>query len=208
MEERDESIADASVSTEEKIKLAASKVFTRKGFSETTTRDIATVAGIPLGSLHYYYRTKEKLFQVVSQEAMQEFAKIMDEIFRDDIPLREKIHQFVHRHIDFFIEKPFIPSFCISESERAPDNLYSIVDFRSVDERLRQELEKAAAEGIIRPITIEDFMVNLVSMTIFPFLAKNMIKYSADLTEAQYDEMLERRKALIPDMMIKYLFLE
>ncbi len=208
MEERDSRIADAKLSTEEKIKRAAAQVFTKKGFNDTTTRDITSVAGIPLGSLHYYYRTKEKLFQVIAEEAMVEFARIMHEVFREDLPLDEKIRQFVCQYIDFCKKNPFIPNFCINEFEKGPGKLHEKVDFRAIDQRLKIQIDEYIAKGLIRPITLEDFIANLVSMTIFPFLSKKMLMYSTDINEAQFNEMLERRKTLIPEMIIGYLFLE
>ncbi|MEM9723539.1 MAG: TetR/AcrR family transcriptional regulator [Bacteroidota bacterium] len=192
--------------TEEKIKRAAAKVFTQKGYKETTTRDIAEAAQVKLGSLHYYFRSKEKLFQIVAEEAMKEFAQIMDVVFREDIPLKEKIRQYVEKYTDFFKENPFIPMFILSESERNPDNLYRLADFKSVDDRLRIQLEEAIEAGEIRSISTEDFIANLVGMTIFPFLSKRMMCYAADLTSQQFDTMIDRRKELVPEMIISYLF--
>ena len=192
--------------TEEKIKRAAAKVFTQKGYKETTTRDIAEAAQVKLGSLHYYFRSKEKLFQIVAEEAMGEFAKIMDQVFRDNLPLEEKIRQYCQQYTDFFSENPFIPMFILSESERNPDNLYKMADFKSVDDRLRVQLEKAIEAGEIRPISTEDFIANLVGMTIFPFLSKHMMCYAASISEQEFEAMIERRKELVPEMIISYLF--
>ena len=71
-------------STEEKIKAAARKVFTRKGFAATRTRDISEEAGINLALLNYYFRSKEKLFDLVMMENMQHFLIGMKEVIYKD----------------------------------------------------------------------------------------------------------------------------
>lgn len=207
MTQGDLDIGKLAISTEEKIKLAAARVFTQKGYSATTTRDIAEVADITLGSLHYYFRTKEKLFQIISKEAMVKFGEIMQEIFADEIPLDQKIQLFANRYIDFFRKNPFLPMFILSESERNPEEFYGIVDFKAFNIRLKKQLEEMAEQGKIRPIKLEDFISTLVGLTVFPFLSKHMMFHAADLNEEEFQQMLERRKQLVPKLMIHHLYL-
>lgn len=194
------------MSTEDRIKYAAAQVFTQKGYKETTTRDIAEAAQVTLGSLHYYFRSKEKLFQIIAEEAMGEFAQLMDEVFREDLPLKEKIRAYVVNHTDFFKENPFLPMFIITESERSPEKLQKLADFKSADDRLRVQLEEAIEKGEIRSISTEDFIANLVGMTIFPFISKQMMCYAVNISEQEFADMLERRKQLIPEILISHLF--
>ena len=79
-------------STEEKIKEAARRVFTRKGFAGTRTRDIAEESGFNLALINYYFRSKEKLFDIIVLEHMQTFLVSVREILNDQgTTLEEKI---------------------------------------------------------------------------------------------------------------------
>ncbi|MEL7122377.1 MAG: TetR/AcrR family transcriptional regulator [Bacteroidota bacterium] len=200
-------ISEMNISTEEKIKLAAARVFTKKGYDATTTRDIADMAGIKLGSLHYYYRSKEKLFQIVTQEPIIKMASIQKVVFLDNIPLYEKIRKAAEQYVDFFVENPLIPMFIISESEKNPDRLYDIMDFRTIDEEISKELKKLNEEGIIREISVENFIGDLIGLLCFPFMAKLSMMYSFQHDEAAYKEWLISRKEHIPELLINYLYI-
>src|SRR5882762_9031481 len=111
-------------SAEEKIKEAARKLFTQKGFAATRTRDIAEEAGINLALLNYYFRSKKKLFDIIILESLQGFAKSLMDIFNNDkTSLEIKIETFAERHIDLLIKNPGIPLFILSELRENPDLL-------------------------------------------------------------------------------------
>ena len=87
--------------TEEKIKNAARNVFHRKGFAAARTRDIAEEAGINLALLNYYFRSKERLFNIVMLEAFQSFFASISIVFNDvGSTLEEKIKKFAADYID------------------------------------------------------------------------------------------------------------
>lgn len=203
-----EKIAASNLSTEQKIIKAAAQAFTEKGYQATTTRDIAKLAGIRLGSLHYYFRSKEKLFQIVTEQAIRQFATLIHSVFENDKPFKDKIRLSVAKYTDFFIENPFLPLFILNESERDPSNLFLLIDFKRNNELIHQQLQDLAKAQRIKPITIEDFISNLVGLTIFPFISRHMIGYITGIDKDGFREMLERRKITIPEMIIKDLFLE
>ncbi|MEL7147138.1 MAG: TetR/AcrR family transcriptional regulator [Bacteroidota bacterium] len=200
--------SEKALNTEEKIKLAASKVFIRKGYAATKTRDIAEEAGINIASLHYYYRSKQKLFDLVIGEALKKFSNGMDDIFGTELPLHQKITTFVHQYIDFFKINPYIPVFIMSESQNNPEKVDKLIDNRKLLPKLKKELIALADKGIIRPIAPTHFLLNVMSLTAFPFIAKPLMSSKMDLTEADYDQILEERKAVVPEMIINYLYLE
>src|SRR6185436_3056815 len=107
--------------TEEKIKLAARKVFTKKGFSAARTRDIAEQAGINLSLLNYYFRSKEKLFhQVIMEKAQQIFGVLFPILNNDAISLDEKIDLIVVNYIELLKQNPDLPMFVLSELKNHP----------------------------------------------------------------------------------------
>ena len=200
-------ITDA-LGTEEKIKIAAIKVFTEKGFAATKTRDIAEAAGINIASLHYYYRSKEKLFEIVISETMFRFSRLMHSVLDGDIPLHQKIRNFAAMYIDFLKENPMLPMFILSESNRNPLGVDRMMDDKDHLPKLQAQIDELVAKGVIRPISLGNFFSNLVGMTIFPFLSIPLMKIKIGMDEEAFLAMIEERKEMIPDMIIKYLYLK
>src|SRR5690606_17913886 len=110
------------ISTEEKIIEAARKVFTQKGYAATRTRDIAEEAGINLALLNYYFRSKEKLFQLIMAEKVHQlFSVIFPIVNNDELTLEEKLEVMVENYINLLVAHPDLPLFVISEIKAHPD---------------------------------------------------------------------------------------
>jgi len=197
-----------STSTEQKIKAAAMNVFIKKGFAATKTRDIAEEAKINIASLHYYFRSKDKLFQLVIGDAMKKFSSGMDEVFESDMPLHQKIKAFTHRYIDFFKENPHIPIFIISESQLNAERVKQLLAAQKGIEKLKNQLNDLAEKGVIRSTHPAQFILNIVSLTAFPFLSRPLLMKKIDLNDTEYDELLEERKTMIPELIINYMYLK
>ncbi len=200
--------AKLALSTEERIRRAAARVFTQKGYEATKTRDIAEAANISIASLHYYFRSKEKLFQLVIQESLAEFSKKIDETLNSELPLHEKIQRFVVVYIDFLKEKPFLPMFILSEAQRNAERLHHMMNDTAAMPRLQQQIDQLVVEGVIRPISMEHFFSNLIGLVVFPFISKPLMKIKTGIDEAGYQRMLEERKTIVPEMIIHYLYLQ
>ena len=100
-------------STEEKIKAAAKKVFMTKGFDGCSVRDIAKEVGSNVALLNYYFRSKEKLFELIFEGAMSDFLQSMMAVFSSDLTLREKLELIIDQEFDFFMEHPELPMFIL-----------------------------------------------------------------------------------------------
>lgn len=188
-------------STEEKIKNAARKVFTQKGYSGTKTRDIAKEAGINLALLNYYFRSKEKLFDIIMLESFQEFMKSMISVFNDEkTSLEKKIESMVSNYIDLLIKQPDIPLFVLSELRNNPNEL---IKKMSLDNNLMKsffmkQIQQAIKEEKIANISPVHFFMNMMSLTVFPFVASPMLKNLGDLQQKDFDKLMQERKKLIP----------
>jgi AcrR family transcriptional regulator len=183
-------------STEEKIKLAASKVFLKKGYSATRTRDIAEEAGINLALLNYYFRSKEKLFQKVMQEKMQQFFGVLLQIVNDpSTQLETKIEQIVSNYIDVLSENPELPLFVLSEMKGHADKIQNILPVQKFNGNLSfvKQLQEKRAD--INPI---HFLMNILGMTVFPFVAKPAFTLIASTNKSELESILKERKELIP----------
>ena len=130
-------------STEEKIKNAARIIFHKKGFAATRTRDIAEAAGINLA----YFRSKEKLFDIIMLESLQGFLQSMVVLFNsEESSWEEKIEMFVGNYIDFLIKNPHIPLFVLSELRANPNALISKMNMK--DFLIKSHLMKQLQEQV------------------------------------------------------------
>ena len=193
-------------STEERILEAAKKVFIRKGMYGARMQEIADEAGINKALLHYYFRSKNKLFEAIFQEAFHEFAPNAFGILKGDMPFEEKIQLFVSNYIDLISKNPFLPIFIISEINQNPDRLGHITNMMGV---IRQEIGKEikikVSTGEYRNIDPVQLLSNVVAMTLFPFLAKPIIQGAFGYSDEDFRKFLEERKKLIPDIILSYL---
>ena len=187
---------EIDLSTEEKIKAAARKVFTQKGYAGTRTRDIAAEAGINLALLNYYFRSKEKLFEEVMMERMQQFFGTLMPILCDvSTSLEEKTDLMVNHYIDMLLENPDLPIFVLSEIREHPDRIQRkipISDFLEQSNFIQQIREQKPG---INPF---HFMLNILAMTVFPFVARPIFGSLASVQEIGFNAMMEERRALIP----------
>ncbi|HMH23451.1 MAG TPA: TetR/AcrR family transcriptional regulator [Puia sp.] len=189
------------LSTEEKIKEAARKIFTRKGYSATRTRDIAEEAGINLALLNYYFRSKEKLFDIVMLENFGQFVSGIRALFNEKTTtLEQKIESLVEFYITQLSANPDLPLFILNEIRSDPKKLRSrgfnkdILLKSHFMQQLTEELKKRKKTAI-NPM---HFVMNIFSMTIFPFLAAPLVMETGNLTDPDFKKIMEERKKLIP----------
>lgn len=190
---------------EEKILAAARKVFTTKGKAGARMQDIADEAGINKALVHYYFRDKDKLFEVVFLAEAQKFFPKINAIFNSDAALFEKIENFVNEYIDEMQENPYLPWFVMNELHRDPDQfMYRIwgKDNLPRPKRFLEQIEKEVKKGKIKKIDPVHLLLNLLSMTIFPFVARPMITRNLRLSESRFRQVMEQRKKEIPKFII------
>jgi AcrR family transcriptional regulator len=188
-------------STEQKIKEAARRVFIKKGFAATRTRDIAEAADINLALVNYYFRSKSKLFEIIMMETLGGFLKEMLVVLNEqETSLQEKIAQVASRYIDLIIKEPEIPTFIITEAKLNPQLLASKLPIKQLLENsvfFRQHREMVDKGLLLEPNPIH-FLLNLIGMVVFPFLAKPLLMEGASLDEVEFKRIMLERKDLIP----------
>ncbi|MBL0268060.1 MAG: TetR/AcrR family transcriptional regulator [Chitinophagaceae bacterium] len=191
--------------TEEKILAAARKVFTTKGMAGARMQDIADEAGMNKALLHYYFRDKDKLFETVFLAEAQKFFPTINAIFASEQPLFDKIETFVSEYIDEMVENPYLPWFVLNEINRDPDQfMYKIWGKDNLPKpgKLLEQIETEIKAGRIRPISPVHLLMNMISMTIFPFVGKPMFVRNLRLSDKQFREIMEQRKKEIPSFII------
>jgi TetR/AcrR family transcriptional regulator len=198
-------VKNKDIGAEEKILAAARKVFMSKGMAGARMQDIADEAGINKALLHYYFRDKDKLFGTIfTEEALRFFPKI-NMIFQSEAPLFEKIQNFVTEYIDEMQGNPFLPWFVMNEINRDPDQfLYKIwgEDNLPKPAKFLEQIETEIKNGTIKKISPMHLLMNMISMTIFPFIGRPMFVRNLRLTDKQFSAIMEQRKAEIPKFII------
>jgi AcrR family transcriptional regulator len=196
---------DIDKGAEERILAAARKVFTTKGMAGARMQDIADEAGINKALLHYYFRDKDKLFEVVFLDEAQKFFPKINAIFNSDAPLFEKIENFVNEYIDEMQENPYLPWFVMNEINRDPDQfMYKIWGKDNLPKpgKFLEQIERETKKGAIKRISPVHLLMNLLSMTIFPFVAKPMMTRNLQLNDKQFSLIMEQRRKEIPKFII------
>ncbi|WP_367915059.1 TetR/AcrR family transcriptional regulator [Leadbetterella sp. DM7] len=187
--------------TEEKIKEAARVVFHKKGFAATRTRDIAEEAGINLALLNYYFRSKGRLFEIIMLETVSGFIQTMALALNDEeTTLEEKIRRVASAYIDLISKEPDLPIFMLSEIRNNPDLLLHKLPIKQTilgSVFFRQHLA-AVQEGKITEPNPLHFLMNLIGLIMFPFIASPMLKRLGDLQDKDFDRLMQERKKLIP----------
>lgn len=193
--------------TEQKIFEAARRVFLREGTARARMQDIADEAGINKALLHYYFRSKDRLSQAVFREALSRMLPRIFAHLEADQPLEEKVEAIVQTYLDFARENPHVPSFVLYELHYHPDRMKQFV--RSIGapefDMLAAQIEERVEAGTLRPIAPEDFVVNLVSLCIFPFIARPMVEVLFRVDDARFEAFIERRRQELPSFFLNAL---
>ena len=195
--------------TEKDIIQAARKIFQKKGFKETTMRDVAAEANVNMAMLHYYFRSKENLFFLVLDEAFRLLVeKIVTILTNDSLDIFEKIRAIVKEYITFFSEKPYLPQFIMGEMIRNPEwirkrmvqNMSFLIVFRTFSEQVEKEYEK----GTIQHISALSLLLNIMSLCVFPAIVKPIVQDNSDAAKTSvFDLVIENRKTEVADFIIK-----
>lgn len=192
-------------STEEVILEAARKVFVKKGMYGARMQDIADEARINKALLHYYFESKDKLFEKVFMEAASHLFPKVNEVFNSDVDLFEKIERFCEEYIDGVMQNPYLPLFVMNEVNQDPEyfmkKVWGSKNKPELSKFLKQ-IEEEIQKGTIKHISPLQLMMNLLSMTIFPFVAKPIFQMNLGLDEFQFRHVMEQRKKEIPKFII------
>lgn len=207
-------MTDQEKNTEEIIFNAAKDEFIEKGFDGTRMQEIAQRAGINKAMLHYYYRTKEKLFDAIFEKVFKAFMPHIFEAMQSDKPLRYKIEVFVSSYLTFIYENPHIPSFILHELNRNPERLTGL--FGSIlgtlkdkgFSRFAESVRKETKEGNILDIEPEQLIVNIIALCIFPVVARPILQgVIFDNDKNRYMKFLESRKTEVAKFVINSIYI-
>ncbi len=191
--------------TSDKILESAFTEFEEKGFNGARMQAIADRAGINKALLHYYYKTKDDLFQIIITRAFKMFLPGAISVFSEEPDFFVAIEKFTSAYIDFLIKHPRIPGFVTQEINNNPERVVNLFKFAGFNKKLiKEKIKKAITDGLIDDIEPDQLIVNVISLLIFPFVAKPIITgivLNGDMKV--YDWFIESRKKEVARFVIK-----
>ena len=199
-------MTDNDKQTEEKIFESATEVFVKKGMDGARMQDIADHAGINKSLLHYYYRTKDRLFNAVFEKiASKMFAKFAP-VFDANLSLEDKIRFFYKEHIGFLQKNPRLPAFLLNEINRNPARIKKLILnidiehlWNMLEEQHRDELKKY---NITRK-SIPQLMTSIAALSVFPFAARGILEGVFEKLGISFDDYMEERKEFAAEFVIR-----
>jgi len=198
--------------TEEKIFEAAKTVFSERGMDGARMQEIADLAGINKSLLHYYFRTKEKLFNAVFDDIARMMFMKFASIFAQELPLEEKIKYFFSEHIEFMKLNPGLPIFILTEINRNPARMKKLIEkidynsiWKAIWPELNEENMKREEPFHIKQDEISQIVTSAIAISVFPFAARNLLEPILLQTGQTFDKYLEERKEFASNFIIAYL---
>lgn len=185
------------ISTEQKILEAAKIVFIKKGFDGARMEDIAKQADINKALVHYYFRSKENLFEQIFDTFAAQILPNITLVMESEGSIYDKIEVFIHNYIEFFMKNPDLPIFVLTEINRNPDRVIAMLNNTQNFPKMQQFIGQLMVEvqlGKVKPINPIHFFLNMMSLCVFPFVAKPMIKTMINLSEEDFQTILNQRK--------------
>lgn len=179
---------------EDKIINAARTVFIEKGYAETSMSEIAAVAGINRPALHYYFRTKDKMYQAVFGSIVSSVVPtVFDALIHKEKSIAERIEIVIDAYYSLFEKNPQLPMFVFRELNRDPELLISTIRGVSVPGTacdIIGSLQEEMEEGRLKSVPLQILFYNFYSLLVFPFLTKNIATIAFGNTEEQFKAML------------------
>jgi len=190
--------------TEAKILAAAKKVFIAKGMAGARMQDIADEMGMNKALLHYYFKTKEQLFEVIFKDTIGNFIPRFKAVLISDVSLEKKIETFCSDYIQMAIENPYLPLFILNELNKQPAQFIQKMFGGEMPNlnKFAEQLENEIQARRIKPISPSHLIMNMMSMCVFPFIGKPILSAVLGMDELQFRLAMEQRKKEIPKFII------
>ncbi len=178
---------------------AAEKLFLEKGFAMVSTTQIAKAAGCNQALVHYYFRTKDRLFEAIFAEKLKTFFSVIFHTHDESLPFEEKLKKYIGAHFDMLMANPKLPFLVINELTTNPDRIDSLKEMLGstishVYEPFQKELDAEIDAGRVRPTTIPDIIYSMVALNVMAFIGAPIMKKILVLNDDFFNFMLMHRK--------------
>ncbi|MCT2564156.1 TetR/AcrR family transcriptional regulator [Chryseobacterium herbae] len=187
--------------TQELIKETAKNLFFVKGKFDATTQEIADEAGVNRTLINYYFRSRDNLIQIIFDEAQrveQEKSKIIQDA---DLPFKVKISKFIESSLSTSLQYPYLETYIVSQINKGNCHQREIEE--DVLETMYKDIEKEMELGNIEKMAPVQFILNMVSLLVFPSAVRPLFMENLMISDQEYDQIISERKEIIINMLFK-----
>jgi AcrR family transcriptional regulator len=198
-------MTDSDKQTEERIFEAATEVFVEKGMDGARMQDIANQARINKALLHYYFRTKDLLFEAVFTKLAGKIFSKFAPVFDENLTLDEKIRFFYREHLEFMKQNPRLPAFILNEINRNPARIKKIIkniNFNKFWEMLESQHREELKRYNITRESLPQIMSSIAALSVFPFAARGLFEGIFESFGVDFDTYIEERKEFAPEFVL------
>ena len=193
--------------TEQHLKDTARRVFLKEGKMLATTQEIANAAGVNRTLLHYYFRSRDQLFDTVFLEALTKLRERIHEVIGSNIVFRDKIENLIEVFYEELTELPYLETFIALQLNQEPDRYQEMfVHLPGGKERLKnflKEIQQEMEKGTIPEMKPLNYFINLFALMAYPYVARPIYKNMFSLTDAAFNKLLPERKEIILSLLFK-----
>ena len=197
---------NSNITTEERILVAAKKVFHTRGFEGARMQEIADEAGVNKSLVHYYYRNKDNLFKAVFEDAFSRLIGKLNEIFSSELSFSSKIETFLNYYITFLSQNSYLPLFILNGMYEKPEEIKAILLKKNLSpQRLMAQIQKQVREELKLEIDPIHLYINILALSVFPVVARPIIQTIFGFSDEQFDKFYEERKTAVPKFILNAL---
>ena len=198
-------IEQSTTDVREKIIEAARKLFVNKGFKGTTVRDIAAASDTNVAMVNYYFRSKHNLFEEIFNESFDLLTEKIFSIVSSDVSFFDMLNNWVDVYYDVLIENPQLPMFVIHEINQNPESLIKRLSTKEPHQlyiRLAERIKEEEEKGTIRETSVADFLLNMISLCMYPFMFSTVASLFLDMSENDYMDKMKSHKTYVKEFTI------
>ncbi len=191
--------------TEQKILASAEEIFHEKGYDGARMQEIAEHAGINKGLLHYYFKTKDKLFEAIFSAALQHMISKIFGILELETTLEQKIQMIVEQYMTMILKNPTLPRFVLNELNKNPDQFiekHFRRDARQIFSAFEKSVQEEVRVGKIREINARHLFMNIMSLMVFPFIGRPLLQVATATSNKEFAQLMAERKAQIKEFVL------
>lgn len=194
-------------SRQEEILSAARREFIKEGVSGARMQSIADNIGVTKAMIHYYFKTKDNLFQEVFRNAAHTLTDDLMAVLETQTPLFQKVEQFIDQALDRFHQNPELVDFVVGELNRHPDItgpiIQEMLEYRG--ETFKEQLDEAASNYEIAPVSHDQVIVNILCLCMFPYSGQPFLQTVLSSEDESYSQFLKQRREVVKDTIINWL---
>ncbi|MDR3142835.1 MAG: TetR/AcrR family transcriptional regulator [Tannerellaceae bacterium] len=192
----------------ERILDVARELFIKNGYKSTSVRDIAAASETNVAMVNYYFHSKYNLFEIIFEEAFNRLQRKIFSTLSSDLPFFELIETVIDSYYEMLVEYPQIPVFILNEVNQNPERLSERIrkkDPHSVFLQMAKRIGEEEEKGTIKETPPLDFLLNMLSLCVFPFIFKDLGSHVAEASQEEYSKMIVNHKKYVVQFVINAL---